>query len=243
METDMALTRLASSRTVLLGAESSRGVHDAPPGWAWKHCHEKYVWTPVCFTTSPLHGLGQSYPRVSCAVCGWAFSGRPRGPYAYYLCNGKRSLVSSGHSWRCPVRSVRADRLDAWVWADICQVLSTPAIITEALRRARAGELLPTDTSARIRQLQHARRTAQREIEGLVDAYPAEALTLDELQTRRAGLEERLRLLRQEEQALQRQQQHTLRLGEICANIETLCQATRTGLHALDFAGRRPHVE
>src|SRR5215472_5567226 len=22
-----------------------------------KHCHEKYVWTPVCFTTAPYHGL------------------------------------------------------------------------------------------------------------------------------------------------------------------------------------------
>ncbi len=134
-------------------------------------------------------------------------------------------------------------RPDAWVWADICQVLSTPAIITEALRRARAGELLPTDTSARCRQLQHARRTAQRQIERLVDAYTAEALTLDELHTRRTGLEERLRLLRQEEQALQRQQQQTLRLGEICTNIETLCHATCTGLHALDFAGRRRIVE
>src|SRR4030095_10758234 len=62
MDTDIALTRLASSRTVLIGAEYGRGVHDAPPGCAWKHCHEKYVWTPVCFTTSPLHGLVQSYP-------------------------------------------------------------------------------------------------------------------------------------------------------------------------------------
>src|SRR4029450_1535478 len=26
-----------------------------------KHCQEKYVWTPVCFTTSPHHGLVQSY--------------------------------------------------------------------------------------------------------------------------------------------------------------------------------------
>jgi len=96
---------------------------------------------------------------------------------------------------------------------------------------------------ARVRQLQHARRTAQRQIERLVDAYTAEALTLDELQTRRAGLEERLRLLRQQEQELQWQQQQTLRLGELCANIETLCHATRTGLHALDFAGRRRIVE
>src|SRR6516225_2887554 len=27
-----------------------------------KHCHEKYVWTPVCFTTAPYHGLVWSYP-------------------------------------------------------------------------------------------------------------------------------------------------------------------------------------
>ena len=155
----------------------------------------------------------------------------------------RRSLVSSGRSWRCSVRSVRADRLDTWVWEDICQVLSTPAIITEALRRASAGELLPTETSARVRQLQHARRTAQRQIERLVDAYTAEALTLDELQTRRAGLEERLRLLRQHEQELQRQHHQNLRLAELCANLETLCQTIRTGLDVLDFAGRRRIVE
>src|SRR5262245_17271706 len=26
-----------------------------------KHCHEKYVWTPVGFTTAPYHGLVWSY--------------------------------------------------------------------------------------------------------------------------------------------------------------------------------------
>jgi hypothetical protein len=76
-----------------------------------------------------------------------------------------------------------------------------------------------------------------------VDAYTAEALTLDELHTRRAGLEERLRLLRQQEQTRQRQPQHTLRLADLCANMETLCDALRTGLAALDFAGRRRIVE
>ena len=201
---------------------------------------------PLRQAQSPRNNTQHEYllrTRVGCAVCGWAFSGRPRGPYAYYLCNGKRSLVASGRSWRCPVRSVRADRLDAWVWEDICQLLSTPAIITEALRRASAGELLPMETSARVRQLQHARRTAQRQIERLVDAYTAEALTLDELQTRRAGLEERLRLVRQHEQELQRQHHQNLRLAELCANLETLCQTIRTGLDVLDFAGRRRIVE
>src|SRR5215510_822577 len=62
MDTDIAHTSLASGMAMLIGAEYGRGVHDAPPGCAWKHCHEKYVWTPVCFTTSLHHDWVRSYP-------------------------------------------------------------------------------------------------------------------------------------------------------------------------------------
>src|SRR4029450_1778954 len=62
MDSNIALAGLASGMAGLIGAECCRGVHDTPPGCAWKHCHEKYVWTPVFFTTSPHHGLLQSYP-------------------------------------------------------------------------------------------------------------------------------------------------------------------------------------
>src|SRR5215475_5146491 len=61
MDTNIALADLASRMAVRIGAEYRCGVHDAPPGYAWNHCHEKYVWTPVCFTTSPHHGLVWSY--------------------------------------------------------------------------------------------------------------------------------------------------------------------------------------
>src|SRR5262249_14972343 len=59
----IASASLASGRAVPIGAECGCGVHDAPPGCAWKHCHEEYVWTPVCFTTSPHHGLVWGYQR------------------------------------------------------------------------------------------------------------------------------------------------------------------------------------
>src|SRR5678816_242029 len=61
MDTDIALASLASGRAVPIGAECGCGVHDIPPGCAWQHGHEEYVWTPVCFTTSPHHGLVWSY--------------------------------------------------------------------------------------------------------------------------------------------------------------------------------------
>src|SRR4029434_8483051 len=64
MDTDIALADLASGMAVLIGAECSRGVHDDSPGCAWKHCHEKYVWTPVFFATSLHHGLVWGYHMI-----------------------------------------------------------------------------------------------------------------------------------------------------------------------------------
>src|SRR5262245_44586876 len=61
MDTNIAPASLASGRAVPIRAECGCGVHDAPPGCAWNHCHEEYVWTPVCFTTAPHHGLVWSY--------------------------------------------------------------------------------------------------------------------------------------------------------------------------------------
>ena len=61
VETNIALACVASSGARHMGAEYSRGVHDDPPGCAWKHCQEKYVWTPVSLTTSLHHGLVWSY--------------------------------------------------------------------------------------------------------------------------------------------------------------------------------------
>jgi hypothetical protein len=61
MDTDIALADLASGMAVPIRAEYTRRVHDAPPGCAWKHCHEEYVWTPIFFTTSLHHALVWSY--------------------------------------------------------------------------------------------------------------------------------------------------------------------------------------
>ena len=138
---------------------------------------------------------------------------------------------------------MRADRLDPLVWDDICRLLSPPQVITEAVRRAHAGALLADDTSERVHQLQRARRKAERQIERLVDAFTAEVLTLEELKTRRTGLQERIRVLTQHERELRRGQHQQMHLTELCTNIGTLCQIIHSGLQTLDFAGRCKIVE
>jgi site-specific DNA recombinase len=181
--------------------------------------------------------------RLSCAVCDLSATGRPRGTHAYYICNGHLSRVQTGRPQHCRVRAIRVDRLDPMVWEDVCRLLSSPEIITEALRQANTGELVEDDTTERLKQLKRARLKAERQVERLVDAFTAEVITLEELKVRRSGLKERIRLLAQQERDLKAQQQQHLRIEELCANINELCQAIRAGLQALDFAGRRRVVE
>lgn len=181
--------------------------------------------------------------RVSCAVCGLAATGRPRGRHAYYICNAHLSRIQTGRSQGCSVRALRVDRLDPMVWEAVCHLLSTPQIIIAALRRAQAGELIQDDTSERLRQLRQARVKAQRQIERLGEAFTAEVLTVDELKTRRSGLQERIRGLTQQERELRLNQHQQLRLTELCANIEDLCHAISSGLQTLDFVGRRKIIE
>jgi hypothetical protein len=99
------------------------------------------------------------------------------------------------------------------------RVLSSSQIITEALHKAHAGELVQDDSHERTRQLQRARQKVERQIERLVEAFTAEVLTLEELKARRAGLQERLRLLTQQERELQLQHQQQVRLAELSANV------------------------
>ena len=201
---------------------------------------------PLRQAESRRHNTRRDYllrARVSCAGCGLAASGRPRGAHAYYICNGHLSRVYTGRLQHCRVRAVRVDRLDPMVWADVCQLLSTPAIITEALRRASAGEFVQDDRDARLQHLPQARRRAERQIERLVDAFTAEVITLDELKTRRAVLQDRIQALVQQERELHAQHQQHLRLTELCANIDVLCAGLRSGLHTLAFARRRRIVE
>jgi site-specific DNA recombinase len=201
---------------------------------------------PLRQAQSPRNNTRHEYllrARVSCAGCGLAATGRRDGRHTYYVCNGRQSRVSSGRLQACPVRAIRTDCLDPLVWEDVCRLLSTPRVITEALRKAQAGELYADEATERLRYLQQARRKAERQIERLVEAFTAEVLTLEELKTRRAGLRERVHLLMQQEQDVRSHQRQQVRLSELSANIEALCRTTRAGLHALDFAGRRKIIE
>jgi site-specific DNA recombinase len=95
-------------------------------------------------------------------------------------------LVMRGRRAPCRARQIPTDRLDALVWADVCAVLSEPAVLQDALHRAHAGSLSGDERAAQLRDVRRRMVQLERQIQRLVDAYEAEALPLDELRARRA---------------------------------------------------------
>jgi site-specific DNA recombinase len=180
---------------------------------------------------------------VSCRRCGLAHRVQNKRGYVYYQCSGKDTKVMRGRPNGCAARNIRVERLDAAVWADLCALLRDPAVLDEALRRTQAGWLDEGAVATRRQGLRQRGQQLARQIQRLIDAYAAEAITLEELQTRRAALEQRLDAVRREEQGLAAAVAQQGRIGDIVAQVEAFRAAVADGLERATFAQRRELVE
>ena len=123
---------------------------------------------------------------VSCGSCHLSCTGRYRktkdAEYAYYTCRGKGHPVVSCRDERCRSRFIPAGQLDELVWKDLCEVLTHPQMIAEALQRAQGGQWLPQELQARRENVRKARVSLTQQTERLTDAYLAAVLPLEEYQ-------------------------------------------------------------
>ena len=107
-----------------------------------------------------------------------------------------------------------------------------------------AGRVTPQSVQLRLpaRVAQNPNAHIRRRIERLVDAYEAQALTLEELQTRRGQLEKRLTELEHEE-LLDAESVQRGHLQRLASRVEDFRAAICEGLEYADFSQRRALVE
>jgi site-specific DNA recombinase len=118
--------------------------------------------------------------------------------YLYYECKG-HSPLSVGRTAKCPAKLVRADRLDAVVWDALCQLLHNPHLIPHLHQTwADAKQHTLSGLEAQQAQLVQRRQRLERQDQRLLEAYQAEILNLQELQTRRQKLAAELHQIAQE---------------------------------------------
>jgi site-specific DNA recombinase len=186
---------------------------------------------------------------VSCGTCKLSCVARTQSAknieqrYRYYICSGKSKQARSYQQEKCPSRYVPAEQLDELVWKDLCEVLTHPKSITDALERAHGGQWLPQELKARQENLRQGRASLSRQLERLTEAYLGEVIPLAEYQRRRKDIEGRDEALAGQEGQLRGQSQHHMELAGIAGRVEDFCERVRLGLANADFEQRRKLVE
>jgi site-specific DNA recombinase len=184
---------------------------------------------------------------VSCGACHLSCTGRYRsgkaGVYAYYTCRGKGHPVISCRDEKCRSRFIPAGQLDELVWQDLCEVLTHPQTIAEALQRAQGGQWLPQELQARRENLRKARVSLTQQTERLTDAYLAAVLPLEEYQRRRLELEQRQIGIAEQARQLEVSVGRHDELAGMVQSIEAFCQRVQQGLASASFEQKRHLIE
>jgi site-specific DNA recombinase len=181
---------------------------------------------------------------VSCGVCRLScVLRRTQAGYRYYLCRGRTDALRVAQGQRCSARYVPAEQLDELVWADLCALLTDPAQVAHALRRARGGAWLPQELQARQTTIRQALGQLERQQQRLLDAYLAEVVGLAELERKRQELDRRRATLATQQRQLDAVAEQRLELDAVAGGIEAFCRTVRAGLATATFTQRRLLVE
>src|SRR5215471_18558732 len=181
---------------------------------------------------------------VSCGACRLSCTARQTAKgYRYYLCRGRTDALRATQGQRCTARYIPARQLDELVWADLCALLTDPAQIARALKRARGGAWLPQELQARQAAIHQALGQLERQQQRLLEAYLAQVIGIDELQRKRQELDRRHATLLAQQRQLEAAAGQRLELAAVASGIERFCRTVRAGLATATFTQRRQLAE
>jgi site-specific DNA recombinase len=180
---------------------------------------------------------------VSCGQCRLSCSGRMVHPgYSYYLCRGRTDALRAAQGERCTARYAPSQGLDSLVWEDLCDIISSPGLVTHALERAQAGEWLPQALQSRKQTLTKSLRQLERQQERLLEVYLGEVIEGEEFQRKRKELSDTQSALQRQLRQLEVQVQKQLDIVELAAGIGNFCERIQPTLSTLTFQQRRELV-
>jgi site-specific DNA recombinase len=161
--------------------------------------------------------------------------------HRYYYCRNHDILRAGGEHLRCPERNIRADELDAYVFAQVRRALLEPAQLL-AGERAVITATPPDDDEiigAQLAALERKRDQAERERGRLLDAYQAALLDLDELTRRTAALAARRDQLAAEHAELTNRRAELATENRLRRGLAGFAERVLASLDELDFDGRQ----
>ena len=159
----------------------------------------------------------------------------------YYSCYHHDTLRAGGVDQRCTERRIRADELDAFVFAQVRDILLRPDVLLAGERALVAEQPAPDDEilDAQLARLTRRVDEATAERRRITDLYQAGHIDMPELNRRATELDSRRRQL-ESQQAELTAQRHELAVGNrLRQRVTNFAKQAADGIDSLNFDQRQ----
>ncbi len=163
-----------------------------------------------------------------------------RSYFRCYWCRGSDPHRIHKRRSFCPHPTVRAQPLDALVWADVVALLSDPELLLNAWEQQQGKRALASGDVfvEEKRQLKRQLGVVEQQRQRLLIAYEQQAIELEELSCRRKILEDKTRELQRRLQGLETEYQEGVALSELGENLDDVCRQLACGLEEMNMRRR-----
>ena len=177
---------------------------------------------------------------IKCPRCGGTYTGAARRGRRLYRCVNHDPVVTSR---RCTPGSIPSDVLEDAVWSVIEDAVSRPDMLESQYRRVFMAED-ETETDGDLDgSIKKQLRALKRREDRLVEAYSAEAVSLDQLKEAMGKIRAERAELERQLAAAERRRDERESLESSVGRIEEFCRTVGAGLRKLDFDGKRKLLE
>ena len=179
-----------------------------------------------------------------CAQCRYAYYGKPvsnkaakgkKRDYAYYRCIGTDAYRFGGERI-CDNLQVRTDKLDQFVWEEVCALLQEPERLSQEYQR-RLQTPNGEQHSFQVIQTQISRR--RKSIARLIDSYTEGYIEKQEFEPRIQRLRQRLAELENQARQKVREQAQQADLQEVITRLEEFSSKVKDSLDEADWYTKR----
>jgi site-specific DNA recombinase len=174
--------------------------------------------------------------RISCVKCGYAARGQVvKGKHQYYICNGRRQIVSL-----CDMPNVRGDWVDEITWEWVKGIIENPKNLRMGLENLQNDSQRVNETLyGRLALIDEQIQDNQKQLDKLLDLYLTGDFPKEMLTERKERLEQiSANLLAEKSDLTDHISQATITDDQL-AYIEEFCAKIRDRLNQADFEAKR----
>lgn len=158
----------------------------------------------------------------------------------YYRCRDKDGS-SSRPPLGCHERSVRAQALDDFVFAELTAALRSPELLLEAQHAIAERTPLPDDEllAAELNRLQRRIDTTNNERRRIADMYQTGIIDTDELSRRARDIDQRRQELTHQRDNLKQQRHQLAKNNQLRRRVDNFADRVTRGIEQFDFHQRQ----